>query len=123
MAEVMRMSKLKVMVAMDESDCSFYALKWTVDHVFGTAAVATPSLEEASPEEVDMVILVHVQQPFQHYGFPAGPGGSGLYSACLGGRIIIIIIYPFLFHSYSYDHIIYEYNMYAGISTLQKCLS
>ena len=110
----MRMSKLKVMVAMDESDCSFYALKWTVDHVFGKAAVATPSPEEASPEEVDMVILVHVQQPFQHYGFPAGPGGSGLYSALLGRRIIIILIYPFFVSFLFIDHIIYEYNMYAA---------
>ncbi|PON44921.1 Universal stress protein [Parasponia andersonii] len=84
MAEMIRRRKMKVMVAMDESDYSFYALKWALDHVLVTPAAAAAATatreEEASPEEVDMVILIHVQQPFQHYGFPAGPGGSAVYA-------------------------------------------
>lgn len=82
---------MRVMVAMDESDFSFHALKWALDHVFVTPEPAAEKTEEASPEEVDMVVLVHVQEPFVHYGFPAGPGGTGLYSARLGGRIIFFI--------------------------------
>jgi hypothetical protein len=41
--------KMKVMVAIDESDGSFYALKWALDHLFGSMGVAP----ETNPEEVD----------------------------------------------------------------------
>lgn len=68
--------KMKVMVAIDESDGSFYALKWALDHLFGSMGVAP----ETNPEEVGTVVIVHVQQPFQQYVFPAGPGGAGSYS-------------------------------------------
>jgi hypothetical protein len=68
--------KMKVMVAIDESDGSFYALKWALDHLFGSMGVAP----ETNPEEVGTVVMVHVQQPFQQYVFPAGPGGAGSYS-------------------------------------------
>ncbi|EXC03813.1 Universal stress protein A-like protein [Morus notabilis] len=71
---------MRVMVAMDESDFSFHALKWALDHVFVTPEPAAEKTEEASPEEVDMVVLVHVQEPFVHYGFPAGPGGTAVYA-------------------------------------------
>ena len=68
-----KIKKLKVMVAIDDSDGSFYALKWAVDHLFVAIGVAP----ETSLEEVGMVVLVHVQQPFQHFPVPAGPGGVG----------------------------------------------
>ena len=68
--------KMKVMVAIDESDGSFYALKWALDHLFGSMGVAP----ETNPEEVGTVVMVHVQQPFQQYVFPAGPGGAGSFS-------------------------------------------
>lgn len=68
-----KIKKLKVMVAIDDSDGSFYALKWAVDHLF----VATGVAPETSLEEVGMVVLVHVQQPFQHLTVSAGPGGAG----------------------------------------------
>lgn len=64
--------KMKVMVAIDESDVSFYALKWAVDHLFVSIGVAP----ETSLEEVGMLVVVHVQQPFHHFAFPAGPGGA-----------------------------------------------
>ena len=65
--------KLKVMVAIDDSDGSFYALKWAVDHLFVAIGTVAP---ETSLEEVGMVVLVHVKQPFQHFTVPAGPGGA-----------------------------------------------
>lgn len=69
-----KIKKLKVMVAIDDSDGSFYALKWAVDHLIVAIGVAP----EMSLEEVGMVVLVHVQQPFQHFTVvPAGPGGAG----------------------------------------------
>lgn len=64
-----------VMVGIDESDESFYALRWTLDHLFVSISEAT---ETRLDDEVGKVVLVHVQQPFHHYVFPAGPGGAGL---------------------------------------------
>ncbi|GMY14365.1 universal stress protein YxiE isoform X2 [Fagus crenata] len=69
--------KMKVMVAIDESDVSFYALKWAVDHLFVSTGVAP----ETSLEEVGMLVVVHVQQPFHHFAFPAGPGGATAFYA------------------------------------------
>lgn len=65
--------RMKVMVAVDESEGSFFALRWTLDHLVRRTSPAPP----ADDEEVEIITLVHVQQPFQHYAFPAGPGGAG----------------------------------------------
>ncbi|KAA8518417.1 hypothetical protein F0562_015891 [Nyssa sinensis] len=59
---------MKVMVAIDESDGSFYALKWTLDNLF-MSALASPDLNQ----DAGMITIVHVQQPFQPYIYPAGP--------------------------------------------------
>ncbi|KAF7849954.1 hypothetical protein BT93_L0081 [Corymbia citriodora subsp. variegata] len=71
---VERKSKLKVMVAVavavDESEGSFYVLRWTLDHLVRRSSPAPAADKE---EEVEMITLVHVQRPFQHYAFPAGP--------------------------------------------------
>ncbi|CAN0879149.1 Universal stress protein A-like protein [Linum grandiflorum] len=67
---------LKVMVAIDESDCSFYALQWVLDHLVGSRGGIVPS-NEPSMEETGMVTLVHVQQPFHAQILPVGPGGGG----------------------------------------------
>ncbi|KAL8526914.1 hypothetical protein ACS0TY_015965 [Phlomoides rotata] len=65
MAEV---KKMKVMVPMDESEGSFYALRWAIDHLFNTAAAVEP------PVQVEVsVILVNVQSIFQPFIYPAGP--------------------------------------------------
>ncbi|KAB1200299.1 Universal stress protein A-like protein [Morella rubra] len=68
--------KMKVMVAIDESEGSFYALKWVLDNLF----VCIGAAPETSLDEVGMMVLVHVQQPFQQYVFPAGPGGAAFYA-------------------------------------------
>ncbi|KAI6673906.1 hypothetical protein NL676_001812 [Syzygium grande] len=72
-----RKSKMKVIVAVDESEGSFYALRWTLDHLIRRSSPAPAADEE---EEVEMITLVHVQQPFQHYPIPAGPGGTVFYA-------------------------------------------
>ncbi|KAM0937162.1 putative universal stress protein A family [Dioscorea sansibarensis] len=54
---------MRVMVAVDESDASFYALSWTLDH-FMAASSATARLGS--------LVVVHVQQPFHQYILPAG---------------------------------------------------
>ncbi|XP_059646528.1 universal stress protein A-like protein isoform X2 [Cornus florida] len=63
--------KMKVMVAVDESDESFYALKWALDNLFRSAAAAAPDQPPANQD--DQITVVHVQQPFQPYIYPAGP--------------------------------------------------
>lgn len=53
--------KMKVMVAVDDSEESFFALNWALDYIIN--------------DEADgMVTVVNVQHPFQHYIYPAGPG-------------------------------------------------
>ncbi|KAI6673905.1 hypothetical protein NL676_001811 [Syzygium grande] len=73
-----RKSKRKVMVVVDESEGSFYALRWTLDHLVQRRSPAPAADDE---EEMEMIRLVHVQQPFQQYLFPAGPGGAAFYAA------------------------------------------
>lgn len=75
------------MVALDDSDSSFYALTWALDHLFTTSIGVAAAPAKEFPEEVDMLFLVHVQQPFHHYAYPVGPGGTGLSCARLIRRI------------------------------------
>ncbi|CAA7016169.1 unnamed protein product [Microthlaspi erraticum] len=66
-------STKKMMVAIDESDVSFYALQWVIDH-FSNLLMTTAAADDA---EVGMLTVVHVQSPFHHFAaFPAGPGGA-----------------------------------------------
>ncbi|CAK7342173.1 unnamed protein product [Dovyalis caffra] len=75
--EVEIRKRLRILVAMDESDGSFYALNWALDHlVDGIVPTNEPSQEESG-----MVTLVHVQQPFQYHMYPAGPGGAAAFYA------------------------------------------
>ncbi|GJZ72562.1 universal stress protein A-like protein [Tanacetum coccineum] len=73
----LRKKKLSVMVAVDESDVSLYALKWTLEHLFKKHVVVDPVMgEEVDPEpdpEQGMVTVVHVMEPFERYMFPAEP--------------------------------------------------
>ncbi|KAI3916565.1 hypothetical protein MKW98_026307 [Papaver atlanticum] len=62
---------MKVLVAIDDSEGSFYALKWALDNLFTSGAAA--STEPAQNQNFGMLYLLNVQQPFQHYIFPAGP--------------------------------------------------
>ncbi|XP_017415540.1 universal stress protein PHOS34 isoform X3 [Vigna angularis] len=67
-----RRMRMKVMVGVDESDGSFYALKWAIDNLF--TAMAT--VGEATEENEGMVILVHVEPKVQNFVYPVGPGGA-----------------------------------------------
>ncbi|XP_011047113.1 PREDICTED: uncharacterized protein LOC105141564 isoform X2 [Populus euphratica] len=67
--------RLRIMVAIDDSVGSFYALNLALDNlVDGIVPTTEPSQEESS-----LVTLVHVQQPFQHHVYPAGSGGAVFY--------------------------------------------
>ncbi|KAL5708926.1 hypothetical protein ACHQM5_019669 [Ranunculus cassubicifolius] len=59
--------KKRIMVGLDESDESLYALKWTIENLFNYVQ------NEVESEEIGVVTLVNVVQPFQHMVFPAGP--------------------------------------------------
>ncbi|KAL8129450.1 hypothetical protein V2J09_018605 [Rumex salicifolius] len=72
--------KLKVLIGMDDSDESFYALQWALNNLLKPVANeqsnAPPLLAAAgdpSQDERCLLYLVHVQQPFQSYVYPAGP--------------------------------------------------
>ncbi|KAL6141593.1 hypothetical protein ACLB2K_059881 [Fragaria x ananassa] len=76
-AEGLRRTKMRVMVAIDESDSSFYALTWALDHLF----INPPRTVEGGEGEAGLVTVVHVTQPFQHFVYPAGPGGATYYAS------------------------------------------
>ncbi|CAI9760909.1 unnamed protein product [Fraxinus pennsylvanica] len=65
MAVAEEKKKTKVLVAMDESDGSFYALKWALDH-FSCYHIQRD-------QESSMITLVHGQPIFQPFIYPAGP--------------------------------------------------
>ncbi|KAL9362860.1 hypothetical protein Peur_045645 [Populus x canadensis] len=69
--------RLRIMVAIDDSDGSFYALNWALDNLVDGIVPTT----EPSQEESGLVTLVHVQQPFQHHMYPAGSGGAAAFYA------------------------------------------
>ncbi|XP_011094180.1 universal stress protein A-like protein [Sesamum indicum] len=58
--------KMKVLVPVDESDGSFYALRWALDHLF-------ISNEPQDEQEPNTITLVNVQPVFQPFIYPAGP--------------------------------------------------
>lgn len=62
----------KVLVPVDESDGSFYALRWAVEHLFDNYAAA-PEQEQAA------VTLVNVQPVFHPFIYPAGPGRPKIF--------------------------------------------
>ncbi|KAJ4978870.1 hypothetical protein NE237_009650 [Protea cynaroides] len=70
--------QMKVMVAIDESEGSFHALKWVLDHLFflpsSSSAGEAAEAEPTQNHEQGMLILLHVQQPLVNYFVPAGPG-------------------------------------------------
>ncbi|RDY05154.1 Universal stress protein A-like protein, partial [Mucuna pruriens] len=74
-AEERRM-RMKVMVAIDESSGSFYALKWALDNLL--TAMATVG-EATSSQNDGMLFLVHVDPKVHNYVYPVGPGGAAFY--------------------------------------------
>ncbi|KAK8628831.1 hypothetical protein V6N13_009412 [Hibiscus sabdariffa] len=66
---------MRVIVGIDESDESFYALEWATNNLFNGIVGGEPNL----------VTLVHVHPPSKRYGvapsaIPAGPGVTALPS-------------------------------------------
>ncbi|ESW17742.1 hypothetical protein PHAVU_007G264400 [Phaseolus vulgaris] len=76
-AEEQRRMRMKVMVGVDESDGSLYALKWAIDNLF--TAMAT--VGEATEENEGMVFLLHVEPKVHNFVYPVGPGGAAFYPA------------------------------------------
>ncbi|KAJ4979929.1 hypothetical protein NE237_010709 [Protea cynaroides] len=70
--------QMKVMVAIDESEGSFHALQWVLDHLFflpsSSSAGEAAEAESTQNHEQGMLILLHVQRLFVNYYVPAGPG-------------------------------------------------
>ncbi|KAI4319573.1 hypothetical protein MLD38_033158 [Melastoma candidum] len=69
---------MKMIVAIDESEGSFYALDWALDNIAGGGGGGGEG--QAGEAPVELLTLVHVQQPFQHYVLPPGPGGTAFYA-------------------------------------------
>ncbi|CAD5322776.1 unnamed protein product [Arabidopsis thaliana] len=76
-AEAPSLTTKRMVVAIDESDSSFYALQWVIDH-FSNLLLTTA----AADAESGMLTVIHVQSPFNHFAaFPAGPGGATVYAS------------------------------------------
>ncbi|CAL9079625.1 unnamed protein product [Musa textilis] len=60
--------KMKVLVAVEESEGSLYALSWALDNLF-TSAGDVPD----KTEWLGRLVLIHAQQPLQHFMHPVGP--------------------------------------------------
>ena len=69
-AEERRM-KMKVVVGIDGSDASFYALKWALDNLL--TCMASKTSGSRVDDDVGTVFLVNVQSRFNEYAYPVGP--------------------------------------------------
>ncbi|KAK1288934.1 Universal stress protein A-like protein [Acorus calamus] len=56
--------KMKVVVALDQSEGSFDALRWALRHLFS---------DPSGKSVAGSILLVHVQEPFHTYVYPVGP--------------------------------------------------
>ncbi|XP_021859057.1 universal stress protein A-like protein [Spinacia oleracea] len=79
--------KMKVMVALDDSDGSFYSLNWALTNLLKPKSIA-PNNNTSTPNEEEgcMVYLVHVQHPFTNYVYPAG---AGLHTASFAASSVV----------------------------------
>ncbi|KAG9445211.1 hypothetical protein H6P81_016551 [Aristolochia fimbriata] len=65
--------KMKAMVAVDDSDASLYALKWTVDHFFGRRGGGGGGLTRDSGDAREgTIVVLHVQQSIQGQFYQIG---------------------------------------------------
>ncbi|MCL7022525.1 hypothetical protein MKW94_013648 [Papaver nudicaule] len=58
---------IKVLVAIDDSEESFYALEWALDNLFTSGSGAAAS---SRPADQTQLYLLNVQQPFQNNMYP-----------------------------------------------------
>ncbi|KAM7261769.1 hypothetical protein ACFE04_020846 [Oxalis oulophora] len=86
MEEVKNNNKMKIMVGIDDSDVSNYALSWVLNNL-GSLMVSPISTNTdigtatSTRRDYPLLNLIHVQPPVHHYVYPAGPGRSGLYTS------------------------------------------
>ncbi|KAI3443367.1 hypothetical protein Pfo_000032 [Paulownia fortunei] len=80
-------NKMKMLVAIDESDGSFCALRWALDQLFRNDP-ASAGLEPQEQEQ-NSITLVNVQPLFQPFIYPAGPG-----TTCYFARIYFVYATP-----------------------------
>ncbi|XP_027176903.1 uncharacterized protein LOC113776039 [Coffea eugenioides] len=71
--------KMRAMVAVDDSEESFYALNWVLDKFFSNIVMSTLPTATETPDhqhdhrvESNLVSLVHVMDRLPHYVFPGG---------------------------------------------------
>lgn len=91
--------KLKVMVALDDSDGSFYALNWAITNLLKPKSIAPATTTTMTTMPIDeegcMVYLVHVQHPFTNYVYPAGPGlhtGMSICSSFVSSLLLVSVL-------------------------------
>ncbi|XP_042387736.1 universal stress protein A-like protein [Zingiber officinale] len=60
--------KMKVLAAVDESEGSLHALSWALDNLFPSSSGDSPAAAS-----LGRLILLHAQQPLQHFMHPVGP--------------------------------------------------
>lgn len=65
--------KMKILVPVDDSDGSFNALRWALDHLFRESPVSADPDLELDP---NTITLLNVQPIFQPLIYPPGPGLS-----------------------------------------------
>ncbi|XP_074351056.1 uncharacterized protein LOC141690254 isoform X3 [Apium graveolens] len=76
--EAEQKNKRKVLVAIDNSESSFYALQWALDNLFKNSSTVQSSTE-TSQQDSETLTVVHVMPPFHQYVYPAG--APGIYAA------------------------------------------
>ncbi|KAJ9559111.1 hypothetical protein OSB04_013725 [Centaurea solstitialis] len=66
-------SGMKIWIAVDESDGSFYALEWALEHLFHLPHHAAAATTDKDPPF--SVTVVHIQPPYQpaYTALPVGP--------------------------------------------------
>ncbi|KAK1389758.1 Adenine nucleotide alpha hydrolases-like superfamily protein [Heracleum sosnowskyi] len=76
--ETEQKKKLKVLVAIDDSELSFYALQWALDNLFKNLGNDQSSMD-MNQQDSGTLTVAHVMSPFHHYAFPAAE--PGVYAA------------------------------------------
>ncbi|CAK9152991.1 unnamed protein product [Ilex paraguariensis] len=102
---------MKVMVAIDESEVSFYALKWALDKVVlrrryyqyhagggpSPSSSSSPTEGDDDQQELEMVTVtvVHVLQPYQPFIVPAGPGDDDQQELEMVTVTVVHVLQPY----------------------------
>jgi hypothetical protein len=93
-----RVNKKVVLVAIDESEDSLYALSWAIDHLFQVPVLLQYPHEVAAGTKL---VVVHAYPHVHSYIHSAGPGSNCLF--------LSVIVY--LLHSVSGFHVCIQLNL------------